>query len=287
MSATIVIPTYERPMKLKQTFDSVCTQTVDEYEIIVVDDGSVSEEQDTVLDQYGTKDNIRVLRQENAGPAAARNRGWRAANGEFVLFTDDDCIVPNDWVESLVAAFEPGIAAVGGKLVPNQELLQTSRFAQAHQLRDQINYSEPDKPVSGHDGLNVAGTANVAYRRSVLDEVGGFDESFPLAAGEDADLKRRVIAAGYKMKYVPIAVRHNDEYRLKSFISRAIRSGEGTRHFHQKYGESRSVLRILAGLVGSPIYFLSALRQARDPVVASLYVIERMLNRWGELRATY
>ncbi|CQR49973.1 glycosyltransferase [Haloferax massiliensis] len=284
--ASIVIPTYERPSKLELTLGSVCDQTADNYEIIVVDDGSESEHQHDVLRRFEEKEHVQVLRQENSGPAAARNRGWRHAAGEFILFTDDDCIVPRDWVQSLVAGFEPGVAAVGGSLFPPEELLRSNRFAQAHRFRDQMSYDEPDEPVRNEGDLAVGGTANVAYRRSVLSEMDGFDESFPLAAGEDADLQRRVVNAGFDMKYIPMCVEHNDDYSWESFVSRAIRSGEGTHHFHQKHGGSRSIPRILFGLVGSLAYIPLALQQSKNLDVSFLYVLERMLNRVGELKST-
>ena len=285
MSATVVIPTYERPSKLERTLQSVCAQTVEDYDVVVVDDGSDSDAQSDVLARFEAVPRIEVVRQENAGPAAARNRGWRRADGEYVLFTDDDCVVPPEWVESLVGAFEDGVAAVGGPLIPVAELLDTNVFARAHRFRDLMSYGEPDEPRRGYDELVVGGTANVAYRRSVLERVDGFDESFPLAAGEDADLQRRVVDAGYEMKFVPVPVRHNDDYDWNSFVERAVRSGEGTDHFHRKYGEPRSPGRILVGLAASVLYFPRALRRSGEVDVAVLYALERALNRWGELRS--
>lgn len=286
MHATVVVPTYERPTKLRETLESLCDQTLDDYRVVVVDDGSDSEAQDDVLKYYGKRDRITVLKQVNAGPAAARNRGWRAAEGEFVLFTDDDCVAPSEWVETLTEAFEPNVAAVGGPLVPRDDLLATNVFARAHRFRDQMNYGSPTEPTTDHESLDVGGTANVAYRRRVLEEVGGFDETFPLAAGEDADLQKRVLDAGYDLKFVPVTVRHNDDYDWESFVGRAVRSGKGTDHFHRKHGVPRSPVRIITGLFGSAVFLPAALRQSHHPGVAVLYVFERMLNRWGELVST-
>lgn len=287
MRASVVVPTYERPEKLDVALESLLDQTADDYEVVVVDDGSDSREQQTVLDRFENRERVEILRQANAGPAAARNRGWREASGDVVLFTDDDCIAPDDWVDSLVAGFEEGVAAVGGPLVPRTELLTSNVFARAHKFRDEMAYGVPRKSVRGREGLDVAGTANVAYRRSVLAEVDGFDESFPLAAGEDADLQTRVLDVGYEMVYVPVAVRHNDDYNWRSFVERAVRSGRGTYHFHRKHGESRAPWRVLAGLVGSGLYFPPALWRSRSPAVSGLYVAERALNRLGELSSTF
>jgi len=114
MRASVVVPTYQRPKKLLATVETLRAQTIDDYEVLVVDDGSDTESQEDVLERIDGDERVRVLRQENSGPAAARNRGWRAASSEFVLFTDDDCLVPGNWVESLINGFEPGIGAVGG-----------------------------------------------------------------------------------------------------------------------------------------------------------------------------
>ncbi|WP_187367434.1 glycosyltransferase family 2 protein [Haloferax sp. KTX1] len=283
--ASVVVPTYERPSKLESLLESVCSQTVDYYEVIVVDDGSKLPRQHAILNQFEGQKDVHVIRQENGGPATARNRGWQHATGEFILFTDDDCIVPRKWVETLVEGFEDGVAAVGGDLVPSKKLMKSNMFARAHRFRDEMAYQQPKQPTRGRGDLAVGGTANVAYRQSVLDEMNGFDESFPLAAGEDADLQRRVVDAGYDMKFVPISVRHNDDYNWSSFVNRAIRSGEGTHHFNQKYNINRSVLRILLGMVGSLGYFPIAVRRSGKVDVAILYVLERVFSRFGELKS--
>jgi len=285
MRASIVVPTYERPAKLQAAVDRLCSQTVDDYEVLLVDDGSESDAQDRVLTRAAERDRVTVLRQSGGGPAAARNAGWRAADGEFVCFTDDDCLVPDDWIERLLAAFEPDVAAVGGTLRPVETKLGSNPFARAHRLRDRVEYDEPDERTRDDTGVNVGGTANVAYRRQVLAELDGFDESFPLAAGEDADLQHRAVSAGHEMVFVTVCVRHNDDYEWQSFVERAVRSGRGTRRFHEKHGERRSPARILLGLVGSVVFLPRAFARSRDPVVAVLYVLERVLNRVGELQS--
>jgi glycosyltransferase involved in cell wall biosynthesis len=185
----VVIPTYERPDRLETTIESVCDQTVDNYDVIIVDDGSTEERQVAMLDSLDERFNrVRILQQSNAGPAAARNRGWRATDASVILFTDDDCLVPHDWIETMTDAFEPEVGAVGGPLLPTKEALTRSVFARHHKYRVRKVYEVPKKPTVGGDDLPMGATANIAYRREALEAVDGFDETFPTAAGEDADL---------------------------------------------------------------------------------------------------
>jgi GT2 family glycosyltransferase len=286
MDATVVVPTYERPNTLERTLESLIDQSVDSYDIVVVDDGSTSPEQEAVLTRFADEDRVTVVRQSNQGPAAARNRGWRETTADVVLFTDDDCEPPRNWIESLVSEFDTGIAAVGGPLVPPASIADSNAVARFTRYRDRFAYDEPDEPTVGVKGLAVTGTANVAYRRSVLEEAGGFDESFPIAGGEDADLGRRVRALGYELAFVPVPVVHHDDYSLGSFVNRAFRGGIGTHQFHAKHGGRRSIPRVLLGLLASPGWFLPTLVRSRSPAVATLFVLERILQRLGELHAS-
>jgi glycosyltransferase involved in cell wall biosynthesis len=284
-SVAVVIPTYERPEQLRETVASVTEQTVSEYEIVVVDDGSDSEAQQSVLAEVAEHERVRVLEQANAGPAAARNRGWRATDADVICFTDDDCLVPEHWIESLLAGFEPGVGAVGGQLLPTEEAVERSPFARLHRYRNEHVYEVPSEPTRGGADLPMGGTANIAYRRSALAAVDGFDETFPTAAGEDADLQQRVADAGFDMKYVPVVVDHNDEYDWPSFRSRTIRHGSGSYYMARRHGEPRPRWRVLLGLLAAPVFFPGALRATTDPVVALLVVVERILARYGELSA--
>jgi GT2 family glycosyltransferase len=101
----------------------------------------------------------------------------------------------------------------------------------------------------------TGGTSNMSYKKSVLDEVGGFDEGFLWPAGEDIDLKMRVCKRGKRVLYIPVGVTHNREYTFRSFIAQAKTRGLGGRYFRAKYGKENKVdlsLRILL----SPLLFI-------------------------------
>ena len=92
MTFSVVIPVYNVKEYLEKCIDSVLAQTSDDTEIILVDDGSTDGESDQICDRYAetNPDQIRVIHQENGGLGAARNTGFRAAEGEYVIFWDAD-----------------------------------------------------------------------------------------------------------------------------------------------------------------------------------------------------
>ncbi len=181
---SVVIPTYRRPDLLQRCLEPLLQQTLDpsRYEIIVVDDGQ-TEDTRALVENLAAKTQgaplLRYLRpQGTRGPAAARNRGWRAAEGEVVAFTDDDTLPDRDWLKQGLLAIGPHGAAVRGAVqVP------------------------VDGPLTDHgrmtQGLEAAEfvTANCFVRRSALQAVDGFDERFLRAWREDSDLHFKLLKA--------------------------------------------------------------------------------------------
>ncbi len=175
---SVIVPTYNRADDLLRVLDSLLNQTMDitDYEVIVVNDGSTDNTSE-VLDAYSQrKTNVRAIHQPNQGPAAARNAGLHAATAPLVAFTDDDCIVDEKWLDSIVNVFAARESVV---VVQGQTKTDISR---RHPLTHEIHN------VAGHSAVP---TCNAAYRREVALECGGFDEAFRYAHNEDADLAWR------------------------------------------------------------------------------------------------
>jgi len=223
------------------------------YRTIVVDDGS-----DVPLADVCARagDWVTCLRQENAGPAAARNAGARAAEGaEILCFTDDDCEPHPEWAARLAKAQ----GAVPWRMVGGhvKNCLSDNVFAEASQSLCAFLYDQHDR--SGGEGRFFTSN-NLACRREDFLSLGGFDESFPLAAGEDRDLGLRWSAAGGALVYAEAAaVDHRHDLTLRQFLRQHANYGRGARSLHralERRGDARprlESLRFYLGLVTWPL----------------------------------
>ena len=167
----VVIPTFRRPEALASCLKSLEEQTLAPASIEVVDDS-----------------------ETDYGPGISRNIGWRKGSGKYVAFIDDDCLANKDWIEGLQKVFsENDIGGIeGGITTTNKE-------------GEIIDFNPPNR--FKWDRFK---TANMAIRRDILDEIGGFDERYFLHR-EDTDIAWRVIDAGYRMVWVPECTVHHPE----------------------------------------------------------------------------
>ena len=195
---SIIIPTIGRRARLERTILTLLDQTLEPrlYEVIVVDDAS-SETYEWLPER------VQVMRRSSrGGPGGARNTGLAAAVGDFVAFTDDDCLVPREWLSSLLDAFHryPAASAVGGPLMPDVSHLDAAparlerRQALDYYRRMNVDPFHQER-VAPADVSTAWGTNNLAWRAAPLRALGGFLEG--TSASEDRDLAQRAGAAGH------------------------------------------------------------------------------------------
>jgi hypothetical protein len=191
LDVTVVIPTYDRETRLAFALEALAEQTLDRerFEVIVVRAPGGAH---GLLTEAPPDLEVTFLRSAVAGPAAQRNVGWQAASGRLIAFTDDDCRPAPDWLERLLAAEAGEDVILQGKTIPDPD--EQHLFLGFARTMD-IERFDPWAP-----------TCNIAYPRSLLERVGGFDESFADAWGEDTDLALRAIAAGGRQRFIEDAV---------------------------------------------------------------------------------
>ena len=191
---SIVVPTYNRPSQLASCLHALTQLDYpqERYEVVVVDDGSQTP-LDATVKPFQSETNIILLRQKNAGPAAARNTGARQAKGDYIAFTDDDCMPTADWLRQLTMALQARPdAMVGGRTLT---ALPGNVYSSASQALIDYLYSYYS---SASQGIFFASN-NIAMSRQHFLDIGGFDVSFPLAAAEDRNLCDCWQQAGYPM----------------------------------------------------------------------------------------
>jgi glycosyltransferase involved in cell wall biosynthesis len=193
---SVIVPAYNAGKTIGECLGALTHQSMDaaDYEIIVVDDGS-RDGTAMIVKSFP----VRYLHQPNKGPAAARNHGSREARGLIILFTDSDCVPAPDWVENMTESFtDPDVVAVKGAYRTNQRSL-FARFAQ-------VEFEERFELLKRAASIDMVDTYSAAYRADVFRQVGGFDESFPVANNEDTELSYKLSRMGRKMVFNPDAV---------------------------------------------------------------------------------
>jgi GT2 family glycosyltransferase len=257
MKISVIIPTYKRIDKLQDCLDSMLQQTFpkDDYEILVVEDGSHSGAEDLVKKLQKDFPNIHYFWRTNAGPAAARNVAIKSAQGEVCAFTDDDCTVPPDWLEKLWDGFQkhPEVTGVGGRMEPPEDLVKKNGYARFELYLTRVVFNLPPERqefIAGKDSP-IGATNNIAYKTSALRAVGGFDEKFlPHISGEERDLKERLCAAGYdKLLYIPTKVTHHRTYDGKSFFRQSYERGLGTKSYAREHGLKTNYFGLIRSLI--------------------------------------
>ncbi|WP_416670035.1 glycosyltransferase family 2 protein [Egbenema bharatensis] len=227
---SIVIPTYNRPERLQKCLEAISKLDYpsDRFEVIVVDDGSPSP-MEPIAAPFQSSLNLTVIRQANSGPAKARNAGAAKAQGQYLAFTDDDCTPLPNWLTQLEAKF----AITPDCLIGGQTLnaLPHNLYSTASQiLIDYLyDYFNLDAGRSSFFASN-----NFAMPTHRFHELGGFDTSFPLAAGEDREFCDRWLHHNYTMLYAPeVQIQHAHHLTLKSFWRQHFNYGRGAFCFHQ------------------------------------------------------
>lgn len=214
LSVSIVIPAYNAQKIISKTIEACLQQNYsNEYEVIVVDDGSTDDTAD-IIKKYPVK----YIYQNNSGPAAARNTGWKAASGEIICFIDSDCIPEKNWVEKIVKRYTSDeIGGVGGSydIINKDSLL-------ARCIHEEIG----QRHITTSGETDYLGSFNLSYRKKVLEKMGGFNESFKHASGEDNDLSYRVKKAGYKLIFdKDIKVSHHHQTNFLKYLKEQYRHG--------------------------------------------------------------
>lgn len=268
MDASVVVCTYNRCASLADTLEALAAQQVPEgfgWELIVVDNNSRDATQRTVTDFQARQPrlSVRYAFEGRQGLSNARNHGIGLAQGEFVVFTDDDVLPAPDWLAQLVGGMrQHHCAAAGGYIEPLWQAEPppwlTERFYGFLALR-----TDPEGPKEVRTEEQMPFGASLAFARAAFEQLGRFDPELGrkgqvLAGGEEIDMLMRLVAAGGRVMYFPQArVQHKVEaFRLNKRYFRRWRQ-QCSRNEARKWPPV--VGRKIAGV---PLYLFAQLAQA-------------------------
>jgi GT2 family glycosyltransferase len=246
---SVVVCAYNAERTMEPCLESLRDCPYPSYEVVVVNDGSTDATGDIAHRHEGGR--IRVIDQPNLGLSAARNVGSAAARGEIVAYTDSDCVVDPDWLTYLAYKFQAGFVAVGGpNFPPPEDTLVPSAVA--------VSPGGPTHVLMNDDVAEHIPGCNMAFLKSKLEEIGGFDVAYT-AAGDDVDLCWRLQNAGYTIGFSPAAmVWHFRRNTVRAYLKQQMGYGKAEALLLFKHplrfnllGQSRWLGRIYGDLTTS------------------------------------
>ena len=223
---SVVVCTFNGRRTIRECLEGIGKLHYPNYETIVVDDGSTDGAGD-IAAEY----DVRLIRTENQGLSAARNLGWQSATGEIVAYIDDDARPDPDWLTYLAAAFlKEEYAGVGGPNIPvpddgdTANCIANSPGGPAHVL------------LSDCEAEHIPG-CNMAFRRSWLEVINGFDPQFR-QAGDDVDVCWRTRDRGGKLGFSPAAmVWHHYRRTVRAYWKQQMGYGKAEAMLERKWPE--------------------------------------------------
>ena len=261
MKLSVCVATYNRGALLKELLQDLAGQDIAQqnFEVVVVDDGSTPPASEFVSDFSGLE-NFRLLRQANAGAAAARHHAIEQARGDIVVIVDDDMRLPVDFLNNHLQAHEAGAEVVQG-------LIRTAPAVSSMPLFERFHARQLEETVADYAngrytfrGSHLC-TGNVSFRRELYWAVGGFDKSLPRS--EDRELGIRFEKSGAKLRFcAEAATTHlSDHDSVDLWLERGFKYGLWDSRISKKHPEF---------IVANPWAFLFDVSPLSRPILFSV-----------------
>lgn len=256
MKYSIIVPVFNRPDEVDELLQSLVTQTLTDFEVVIVEDGSEKPCKD-VCDKYAGKLDVKYFMKKNSGPGQSRNYGAERAKGEYLIVLDSDVVLPEGYLKAV-----------------DDELQREPADAFGGPDRSHDSFSETQKAISysmtsffttggirgGKKKLDkfYPRSFNMGIRRDVYMRLGGFSK---MRFGEDIDFSIRIFKAGCRCRLFPEAwVWHKRRTDMRKFFRQVYNSGIARVNLYKKYPESLKLVHLLPMVftVGVILLFLIA-----------------------------
>lgn len=256
MKYSIIVPVFNRPDEVDELLQSLVGQTLKDFEVVIVEDGSQKPCKD-VCDKYAGRLDVKYFLKNNSGPGQSRNYGAERANGEYLIVLDSDVVLPEGYLKAVDDELERDPAdAFGGPDCAHDSFTETQKA---------ISYSMTSFFTTG--GIRggkkkldkfYPRSFNMGIRRDVYMRLGGFSK---MRFGEDIDFSIRIFKAGCRCRLFPEAwVWHKRRTDMRKFFRQVYNSGIARVNLYIKYPESLKLVHLLPMVftVGVILLFLIA-----------------------------
>lgn len=242
MKYSIIVPVYNRPDEVDELLESLTKQTLKDFEVIIVEDGSIKPCKD-VCEKYANILDLHYYAKENSGPGQSRNYGAERSNGEWLIILDSDVVLPEGYLEAVEKslASSTSIAAWGGPDAAHPSFTPVQKA---------ISYSMTSFFTTG--GIR-GGKAkldkfyprsfNMGIRRDVYLKLEGFTK---MRFGEDIDFSYRIVEAGYMPRLFPEAwVWHKRRTDFRKFFRQVYNSGIARINLEKRHPGTMKLVHLL------------------------------------------
>ena len=265
---TVIVPSYNPPEEyLAALYGSLLAQTFAEFECVIVDDGS------TARGAYAMLHDPRfrvVERGENRGPAVCRNAGAALAQAPLLFFTDTDCTLHPDCLQHAVALLKHQEIGVGDTITQTRTAFGRAVALLGFPGGGALGFHQVWR-VDADGYTRSFSSCNLAFRKACFETLGRFNETFPVAGGEDTVLARHAVDTGHRIRYDQgMIVYHVERSDLRGFLRWQRVRGRGNHYIQQHVPEVGGYLRLRLWT------FANSFRQARWhewPLVFGLLVL--------------
>ena len=256
MKYSVIVPVFNRPDEVDELLESLCHQSIKDFEVIIVEDGSVTTCED-ICKKYEEQLDLKYFMKKNSGPGMSRNYGAERAQGDYLLILDSDVVVPEGYLQAIETELQRKPAdAFGGPDRAHESFTDTQKA---------ISYSMTSFFTTG--GIRggkkkldkfYPRSFNMGIRRDVYRQLGGFSK---MRFGEDIDFSIRIFKAGCHCRLFPEAwVWHKRRTDMRKFFRQVFNSGIARINLYKKYPESLKLVHLLPMVftVGICLLFLTA-----------------------------
>ncbi len=280
---SIIVPFYNAENTLERLLDSILKQSFSDFELIVVDDASTDSSL-RIAQSYPCKT---IHLDRNHGPAYCRNIGAKHAKGDILVFIDSDCQAHPDWLKHINDySYDNRIVALMGRLIlMPSTYIGESISALGFPAGGTIGFEKIWK-VDADGFTSSLSSCNCAVKKHVFNYIGGFDESFPYAGGEDSFFAYTLIENGYRIKYIPhMIVYHEARSSLRSFMKWHFKRGISSYIFSMKIRNKSDYFRLR--LWSTKNIFKAFKHDHKFPMILCLLSISFMVQFIGFTVARY